>query len=267
MERKKLLFYIHIYIRILAQDLKSKISYRTDFIISTIGMIATNIAGFISFWIMFKNFTSIDGWGYYEILFLYGFSLVSITPAQCMLDNNWNLREYIYNGDFIKYCFRPINIFFYYQSEVFDIKGIGQLFFGIGTLLYSWVKLELGFSVLMILKMIMYLLTASLIMAALQNAAAAVSFWVENSFYVLDLVTRFKDYAKYPVSIFGSVFRFVFTFIIPIAFISYYPSLAVLRPDRVPVLSVISPLFGLIFFLISYKIWMLGAMKYNGTGS
>ena len=49
MKRKGLGFYLRIYGKILAQDLKSKMSYRADFIISTIGMIFTNIAGFVSF--------------------------------------------------------------------------------------------------------------------------------------------------------------------------------------------------------------------------
>lgn len=267
MQKKGLSFYLKIYCKILAQDLKSKMSYRADFIISVIGMIFTNIAGFAGFWILFRNFSSINGWGYYEILFLYGFSLVSLTPVQCFFDNNWSLRMYVYSGDFIKYCFRPINLFFYYQSEVFDIKGLGQLAFGIGTLIYSCVKLGLDFTPIMLLKMTVFLITASLVMIALQNAAAATCFWINNSFYVLDLVTRFKDYAKYPVTIFSPVFRFIFTFIMPIAFIAYYPSLVILRPDAVPLLSWLSPLFGCLFFFLSYKFWMYGAMKYSGTGS
>ena len=267
MKRKSLGFYFRIYRKILAQDLKSKMSYRADFIISTIGMICTNIAGFVSFWILFQNFPSINGWGYYEMLFLYGFSLVSLTPVQCFFDNNWNLRMQVYSGDFIKYCFRPINLFFYFQSEVFDIKGLGQFAFGLGTLIYSWNKLELGFSPLMLLKMIVFLITASLIMIALQNAAAATCFWIQNSFFVLDFINKMKDYAKYPVTIFSPVFRFIFTFVIPIAFISYYPSLVVLRPDEVPILSWLSPIVALVFFFLSYKIWMHGAMKYNGTGA
>ncbi len=267
MKRKGLLFYTRLYFKILAQDLKSKMSYRADFIISTIGMIFTNIAGFVSFWILFRNFSTINGWGYYEMLFLYGFSLVALTPVQCLFDNNWSLRQYVYTGDFIKYCFRPINLFFYYQSEVFDIKGLGQLAFGLGTLIYSWIKLGLCFTPLMLVKMVIFLLTASLVMVALQNAAAATCFWIQNSFYILDLVTRFKDYAKYPVTIFSKAFRFVFTFIMPIAFIAYYPSLVILRPDEVELLSWLSPLIAVVFFFISYKIWMFGAMKYNGTGS
>ncbi len=267
MKRKGLSFYVRIYLKILAQDIKSKMSYRTDFIISTIGMIFTNISGFVSFWILFRNFPSINGWNYDEMLFLYGFSLVSLTPVQCFFDNNWSLRMYVYSGDFIKYCFRPINLFFYYQSEVFDIKGLGQFAFGIGTLVYAWGKIGLAVTPFMLLKMVVFLLTASFIMIALQNAAAATCFWIQNSFYLLDLTFRFKDYAKYPITIFSPVFRFIFTFVIPIAFIAYYPSLVVLRPDAVPILSWISPIIGIIFLWFSYKIWMLGAMKYSGTGS
>ncbi len=267
MNRNGLRFYLRIYRKILAQDLKSKMSYRADFIISTIGMICTNIAGFVSFWILFRNFPSINGWSYHEMLFLYGFSLVSLTPVQCLFDNNWSLRMHVYSGDFIKYCFRPINLFFYYQSEVFDIKGLGQLAFGVGTLAYAWAKLGLALTPLAVLKTLTFLVTASLIMIALQNAAAASCFWIQNSFYVLDLAFKFKDYAKYPITIFSPVFRFVFTFVMPIAFIAYYPSLVILRPDAVPVLSWLSPLVGCLFFFLSYKLWMYGALKYSGTGS
>ena len=43
-------FYLRIYSKILVQDIKSKMSYRADFIISTIGMICTNIARTSPLW-------------------------------------------------------------------------------------------------------------------------------------------------------------------------------------------------------------------------
>lgn len=266
-KRRGLAFYINIYFKIIAQDIKSKMSYRSDFIISTVGMVATNIAGFFAFLIMFGKFPSINGWGYYEILFLYGFSLISITPTQCLLDNNWSLRRYVYDGDFVKYCFRPINLWFYYVSEVFDVKGLGQLVFGFVTLIYAWIKLSLPVTFLLIIETIIALITASLFMMALQNAAAASCFWIQNSFWLLDISLKMKDYAKYPVTIFNDVFKFIFTFILPVAFMAYYPSLAILRPDDVPLLTWLSPVIGILAFYASYKLWMKGASKYDGSGS
>ena len=269
MEKKKrgFSFYADIYRKILVQDLKTKMSYRADFIISTIGMIMVNLSGFITFLILFRNFPTINGWDYYHMLFLYGFSLVALTPVQCFFDNNWNLRFMVTSGDFIKYCFRPVNVFFYFMSEVFDVKGLGQLAFGIGTLIYAWAHIGIPVTALTIGKLIVFLLTASLFMIALMNAAAATCFWIRNSGYVMVIMFRFKDFAKYPSSIFSGIFKFLFTFIIPIAFIAYYPSLVILDPDNVPLLSWLSPFIGIAFFFVSYKIWMHGAMKYNGTGS
>ena len=147
MHKRGLGFYARIYRKILIQDLKSKMSYRADFIISTFGMIMTNLSGFITFMILFQNFPTINGWDYYHMLFLYGFSLVALTPVQCFFDNNWNLRFMVQSGDFIKYCFRPVNVFFYFISEVFDVKGLGQLAFGIGTIVYAWIKIGIPVTV------------------------------------------------------------------------------------------------------------------------
>ena len=267
MKQRGLRFYLKIYRKILAQDLKSKLSYRADFFISTIGMVFTNVAAFISLWILFQRFPTVMGWNYHEMLFLYGFSLIALTPVQCFFDNNWSLRNYVYSGDFIKYCFRPINIFFYFISEVFDIKGVGQFLFGVGTLIYSWQKLQLEMSLSIFVKLIIALITASLFMIALMNMAAATCFWLMGTGYIMVAAFKFKDYAKYPITIFNTVFRFIFTFIIPIAFIAYYPSLIFIRPDEIPLLTWISPLLGVLFFYISYKVWMKGAASYNGTGS
>lgn len=157
-------YYLRIYKKLCIQNIKSKMSYRFDFIISLLGIILVNISGFISFWIIFQNFPSILGWTYYEMLFLYGFSLIALTPVQCFFDNSWNLLTYVFSGDFIKYFFKPLNLFFYYFSEIFDMKGLGQFCFGVFILVYSWMHLELAFSVFILVKLIIALVSASLFM-------------------------------------------------------------------------------------------------------
>ncbi len=267
MKKRTLKYYLKIYGKILAQDIKSKMSYRADFFISTIGMIATNAAGAFSFWLVFQMFPSIDGWNYYEMMFLYGFALLSATPAQCLFDNNWNLRQQVYSGDFIKYCFRPVNLFFYFMSEVFDIKGLGQLVFGIVAVTYAWIKLSIPLQIYSVLLLLVAVISASLFVIAILNLAASACFWLVNSFFVLQLSNQLRDFAKYPMSIFGPAFRVAFTFIIPIGYMAYYPSLIFLRPDEVSWVVWITPVFGVLFFYLSYKVWMKGAMSYSGTGS
>lgn len=266
-KKKSLSFYLRIYRKIVVQDIKSKMSYRADFIISLIGMLAINTLQAVGFWLVYQNFPAVGGWNYHEMLFLYGFSLLSATPAQCLFDNNWSLRHKVYSGDFIKYCFRPINLFFYFMSEVFDVKGLGQMAFGLVTVIYSWNKLDLAVNFISIIAFIAAVLSASLFIIAILNIAASMCFWMVNSFFALSLSNTLRDYAKYPISIFKGALKAAFTFVIPVAFMAYYPSLVIVKPDEVNWIVWSSPAFGILFFYLSYKIWMKGATAYNGTGS
>ena len=140
--------YLRIYKMILIQDIKTKKVFRIDFIISFFSGIILGFANFIAIWVLFQNISSIMKWNYQEMLFLYGFSLLSQTPSSVFFDNSWLLCEKIIKGDFIIYFFRPINIFFYYTFERINLNDIGQFFLGLVLIVYSWIKLKLSLTFL-----------------------------------------------------------------------------------------------------------------------
>lgn len=105
-------------------------------------------------------------------------------------------------------------------------------------------------------------------MIAIMNFASASSFYIVNgAYFVMILSNKFKDYAKYPVNIFNGGIRVIFTFIIPVAFMAYYPSLEFINGKQPVFLTYFTPIYGIIFFYASYRFWMKGATRYNGTGS
>ena len=128
---KTLTFYIRLYFLITSQYIKARMQYRADFIISSIGMLAECFVGTLTIWILFKSINTLEGWNYYELIFIYSFSLLSLIPRHLFFDHIWALGDRLREGNFIKYYFKPLNIMFYYMSEVFDIKGLSQLIFGI----------------------------------------------------------------------------------------------------------------------------------------
>lgn len=251
----------------IAQDGKSKMAYRADFIISSLGMLFTNITGLLSFWLIFRAIPAIEGFGYYEMLFIYAFSLISATPMQLFFDNLWQLWINCENGDFMKYCFKPLNLYFYYIAETLDVKGIGQFLFALVLFIYSWIKIGITVSFANILILLLVMGGASMVLIGMMTLASASAFICIHGVTILGFMNRFRDYARYPVTIFNKAFRFIFTFIIPVGFLSFYPSLYFLRPENHLVLSLLSPLAGIIMFIIGYKVWMKGALKYAGTGS
>ena len=76
---------------------------------------------------------------------------------------------------------------------------------------------------------------------------------------------------QYPLSIYRSWLRRFFTYVIPLACVSYYPALAILgRPDALgssPLCQWLAPGVGLLFLVVALQIWKFGVRRYRSTGS
>ncbi|MBN1216916.1 MAG: ABC-2 family transporter protein [Candidatus Lokiarchaeota archaeon] len=264
---RNLIFYLKLYFKITGQYIKARMQYRTDFLISIIGIIFTNIIGILFLWVLSLSIPSIGKWKIDHLMFLYGFSLLAVTPLQLFFDHIWMLRYRLQEGEFIKYYLKPLNSMFYYISEVFDLKGLGQLGFSIGILIYSSIKIGFEWTFLIVIIFILLLFSASLIMISLMIIAASTAFWITNSYSVLAFVFNFKDFSKYPLSIFNTIFRYFFTFVIPIGFVAFYPTTLLVFPEDINATIILSPFIGIALFILAYSIWKKGMNNWSGTGT
>ena len=132
--------YFRLYFIIEAQYIKARMQYRADFIISSIGMFFSSLATLGVFWIILQSVPNLAGWSLMEMVFIYAFYMIAISPMQILFDHAWQIRFHVQQGSFLKYYFRPLNMMFYYMSEMFDIKGITQLIVGGGLLLVGLAK-------------------------------------------------------------------------------------------------------------------------------
>ena len=260
-------YYARIYAMIVSQYIKARMQYRVDFLISSVGIFFRNITGIFVFWVLLSSIPSLAGWTLDELIFIYGFYQLSTTPLQILFDNVWNLRGKVQDGSFIKYYFRPMNMMFYYMSEVFDVKGFTQLLTGIGAMVYASIQLGIRWNPLNLTLLMVLLFSASLVMVSIMIIASCSSFWIIFSFPVMQLAFKLREYGQYPMTIFDGLMRVLFTFIIPIGFIAFYPSQMFLRPDANLLFVALSPVVGIIFFAIAYWVWNQGVNYYTGTGS
>jgi ABC-2 type transport system permease protein len=106
--------YLRLYFIIEAQYIKARMQYRTDFIISSIGM----------FFPACKRCFLGDPRSetlllvLMEMVFIYAFYMIAISPMQILFDHAWQIRFHVQQGTFLKYYFRPLNMMFYYMSEM-----------------------------------------------------------------------------------------------------------------------------------------------------
>ena len=132
--------------------------------------------------------------------------------------------------------------------------------------------LELLLSAGMIGYLIVMILGGALIQAAVLLLSSTASFFMINDNPILGfLLFDMKSFIDYPIVIFPKTLQLILTFVLPYAFINFYPA-AFLFGKELPagfpeILKYMTPVVGLILFGIALRVWNWGLSKYKSTGS
>jgi ABC-2 type transport system permease protein len=81
-----------------------------------------------------------------------------------------------------------------------------------------------------------------------------------------------QDFTRYPISIYTRGVRIVLAFVLPFAFMNYFPATYFLAKSETglhlnPAVGLLTPAIGLAWFGVSYLFWKAGLQHYQGTGS
>ena len=78
-----------------------------------------------------------------------------------------------------------------------------------------------------------------------------------------------RNMTNYPLALYPKVLRIFLTFVLPWAFINYYPTLFITGKNGTvyeTVLGMIAPLVGVLWFLLAMVVFRLGLKRYTGAG-
>src|SRR2546422_1142161 len=108
-----------------AQYAKVRLAYKADFFIAFFSSMTATVIGFGFVLVLFTKIPTLQGWSFYEILFLYAFSLVPLGFFNVV---SWNLYEfgdiYIIQGHFDRILLRPVDTLFQVLFEKFRIESL-----------------------------------------------------------------------------------------------------------------------------------------------
>lgn len=251
-----------------AQYMKNLMEYKVDFLTGAISFLIGQIVQIATIGIIFSQIPDLEGWGFNEILFIYGFSLIPKGLDHLFFDNLWSVGYFIVRkGDFDKYLTRPINSLFYVIAEKFCVDAFGELFMGIILIVYSLIQLKLTLTWYMIPLFIVAVIFATLIYTALKIATSAIAFWTKASGHITHMVYMTNDFSKYPTTIYNKVVRTLITYVIPFAFTAYYPASYFLGEGDALFCIGGTVIAAVVLMFISVCIWNRGIKAYESAGS
>lgn len=186
------------------------------------------IQAFAGLWmlrILADRFENIAGWSFGELAFLYGLSLLSHALIVIFFIQTWSIEDFVIRGGFDRLLVRPINVLFHFIVSGINLIGVIDLIPAVMIFFYACSLIHFEWSYLRSMELAAILLGATLIRAGIYLTLGSAAFWTKKSrpLVVGGMITMERA-TSYPQTIFPYLIQVALTFILPIGFITFYPS-------------------------------------------
>ena len=257
--------------RLWLAGLRSALQYRTDTLIIIVMALVFQGTGFAFAWVVLTRFEAIGGWTLGEIAFLYGLRLIVHAVAGVLAGPFFGLEAQVRSGEFDRYLVRPVPPLLQFMTQSVQISVLGDLLGGLAIFLAANALTEIAWSLPAMMFLGLAIVGGALVELAARVLIGALTFRLMTSASLMFLSDSFfSTYGNYPLSIFGTVLGWLFTFVVPIAFLAYLPATVLL--DRTaeltinPVLAYAAPLAGVVWLAVAVRVFNRQIGNYQSAG-
>ncbi|MFB7173685.1 ABC transporter permease [Streptomyces sp. NPDC056254] len=257
---------------IVAMWIRSTMTYRASFVLSTLGNAAITLLDFVAIYIMFSHVDVLGGFTLPEVALLYGSCSAALGLADLLLGNTDRIGARIRDGSLDTMLVRPLPLLAQVAADRFALRRLGRIGQGLGVLGWALWTLDVEWTAGKVLLVPVMLLAGGSIFAAVMVGGAAFQFVAGDAAEVQNSFTYGGcTMLQYPPTVFATDLLRGVTFVVPLAFVNWLPALYVLgRPDPLGLpgwAAFLSPLVALAVFVPASLAWRAGVRSYRSTGS
>lgn len=233
------------------------------------GFLITGI-DFVGIWILFQNVDDLGGFTLHEVAFLYGGSGVAFAVADMFVGRIERLGQMVRLGKLDQMMLRPLPLLVQVCADEFALRRVSRV--AQAALVLGWACTGVDWSPSRVALTVLMLAAATVIFCAVFVGLACIQFWTADAAEVANAFTYGgNSVTSYPLTVFPTEVVKAMTFVLPLAFVNWYPSLYVLdRPDPLGYpgwTQWLSPAVAVLVTAAAALAWRAGVRSYRSTGS
>ena len=256
-----------LYLNSLALHLKSELEYRMSFIISFLSQILIFFTYYFVIIALFSKFDNIKGFTLYEVLLCFSIIHFGFAFNETFFRGIDRFETLVINGELDRLLLRPRGILLQVLCNEIDFVKIIRMLQSLIIMIISLIKLDIIWNISKVITLILMVLSSIIIFFGIFVLTASYCFITVQGLEIKNVFTDGgKNLAQYPIGIYKKGVSFFFTFIIPYAFINYYPLLYFIdKTDNI--LYMLSPILVFVFLIPCLLSFKIGLKHYSSTGS
>lgn len=258
--------YIKLYIMFQVQNIKSLAQYRTDFLMMVFFTLFSQGCNLGLICIIYSNIPQVGGWTMWEIFLLYGFLLFSEGFINFFFQGAWKITNMIHMAELDRFLVRPVPVGLQLLTAKIDFDGLNKMVIAAAVLAVGFGKCEISWDVKKVILLLVFLAEACIIRVCMIWIASCASFWMEGKKNSLNyFVISLGEMAKYPMVIYPPVFQGIFGYLIPYAFVSFYPVGYLLGKEGTGAGALGIPFFCVLMLAVSCMVLRQGLANYESS--
>jgi ABC-2 type transport system permease protein len=261
-----------LYVRLVGAQIRSQLQYRVSFALDLVGNVLISFLDFAAILILFENVPALDGWTLHEVAFLYASTCISFAFVDLVIGHLDLFPRMIREGTFDLVLVRPRGTLFQVIASDFAIRRFGKALQGLLVFVFALTGLDIDWDAGRIAMLGVMLVAGGLIFASVWIAGATIAFWTVDGGEFTNAFTYGGNFlTQYPISIYGEWLRRFLAFVVPMAFVCYFPALYILgKPDPLGfprAFQFASPLVALAAAVAAGAVWTIAVRHYRSFGS
>jgi ABC-2 type transport system permease protein len=261
--------YIQIYGIMVRNSLIREMSFKANFILWMVVEVLWFLGQIVFFSIIFGSVNQIGDWSKWEVVLLVGTHQIIAQLFQAFFFVNVaNIPELVRTGKLDSMLVLPIDSQFAVSSKQFGLDSIVNAALGGVVVIISLVKLGFMPQPIHIFLYLVALGFGIMIHYSIMLALAAVSFWIVRAQGLVYGYFNFLNIARYPDVIYPQVFRFIFSWLIPVVIVANIPARVLIKPLGNPMLLMLHLIAAAsLAFFASRLFWNFALRHYASASS
>jgi ABC-2 type transport system permease protein len=242
-----------------------ELQYRANFVASILGTLFYLGMALLTLALFFRHTARLGGWDYWEVVVLLGvFNTLTGVVESVLRPGIGRLASEVRSGGLDLALIKPVDAQAFVSFRRLDVWRLTDI--GLGLMVSGFALHKLGHipSLMHIGAFIVCLLAAATMVYAIWVGLMSLAFWfvaVENISVLFDALYQG---ARYPVSAYPGVLRFLFVYLIPIAWTTTIPASA-LTGRLGPETAFGALAVGTVSLLLTRLLWRAALRKYTGA--
>ena len=257
--------------RLVGAQIRSQLQYRLSFALDAFGSFWISFIDFIVILVIFRNVPRLAEWSVHQVAFLYALSSITFAVTDMLIGQLDQFPQKIRDGTFDIVLVRPRGTLFQVIASDFALRRIARVLQGAIVLVYALSTLSVQWTVLRVVVLLVSLPSAVVIFSSIWVVGACIAFWTTDGGEFTNAFTYGgTSMAQYPFDIYSTWLRRLLGFVIPLAFVCYFPALYVLGkadPLGLPrFLEFCSPAVAAVSAVVAGLTWRSAVRHYRSAG-